>query len=332
MPRGTVFRNRDLERVASGSARIVDKEESPIGEPDGVDARTWVGQRRCRHPSPRTAAVIRSRLCDDALSAATQDLQATLRSEREALAESRRTRSVSFSGAERSHARGSAMPSAVQAPAKPLHVNDPAVVLGAGAGQHHARGNLHRLCANRTEDPLAAARSHPTTCAPRRATCAQAPTTHLDSAQLCRTTPADRSSAGTAPDSSTGTACHPAARRWRPRPASTRRRPHGVPPRCRRQDSFPCVPPNHAATRPSRVSTIVEACADGNGARSKTNSDWTMAGPESADAERGNANHRERDERQPGDVRCQLNLQHVLLTTCQTRDVHARPAARAASA
>src|SRR4249919_3958744 len=75
MPHGPVFRNRDLERVASGSARIVDKEESPIGEADGVDARTWVGQRGCRHSSPRTAAVIRSRLCDDALSAATQDLK-----------------------------------------------------------------------------------------------------------------------------------------------------------------------------------------------------------------------------------------------------------------
>ena len=35
------------------------------------------------------------------------------------------------------------------------------------------------------------------------------------------------------------------------------------------------VPPNQAATRPSRDSTIVDACADGNGARSKMNSDRT---------------------------------------------------------
>jgi hypothetical protein len=36
------------------------------------------------------------------------------------------------------------------------------------------------------------------------------------------------------------------------------------------------VPPNHAATRPSLVSTIVDACADGKGARSKTNSALTI--------------------------------------------------------
>src|SRR5256714_12549684 len=33
------------------------------------------------------------------------------------------------------------------------------------------------------------------------------------------------------------------------------------------------VPPNHAATRPSRVSTIVDACALANGAVSNTNSE-----------------------------------------------------------
>src|SRR5258706_10598502 len=37
------------------------------------------------------------------------------------------------------------------------------------------------------------------------------------------------------------------------------------------------VPPNHAATSPSLVSAIVEACALANGAVSKTNSDATAA-------------------------------------------------------
>ncbi len=37
------------------------------------------------------------------------------------------------------------------------------------------------------------------------------------------------------------------------------------------------LPPNHAASSPSRVSTIVEAWADANGARSNTGSDDTIA-------------------------------------------------------
>src|SRR5262252_8574586 len=42
------------------------------------------------------------------------------------------------------------------------------------------------------------------------------------------------------------------------------------------------VPPNHAETNPSRVSTIVDACALANGAVSKMNSDATIAAGSSA--------------------------------------------------
>src|SRR5947207_11206701 len=55
------------------------------------------------------------------------------------------------------------------------------------------------------------------------------------------------------------------------------------PPVPRRESQMPTsaapsrVPPNHAATSPSFVSTIVEACALANGAVSNTNSDTTIA-------------------------------------------------------
>src|SRR5262245_3752968 len=45
------------------------------------------------------------------------------------------------------------------------------------------------------------------------------------------------------------------------------------------------VPPNQAAANPPRVSTIVDAWADGNGARSKMNSDRTIEGDDAWVAE-----------------------------------------------
>ena len=77
----------------------------------------------------------------------------------------------------------------------------------------------------------------------------------------------------TARGSSTGAACHRAGRRWplrreastrRARAATTQMPTSGLP-------SF--VPPNHAATSPPFVSTIVEACALGKEAVSYTSSE-----------------------------------------------------------
>src|SRR3954468_17413524 len=68
------------------------------------------------------------------------------------------------------------------------------------------------------------------------------------------------------------------------------------PPEGRRESQMPTspdpyrVPPNQAATRPSRVSTMVEAWALANGALSKMNSEVTIAfarGGRSADAGSG---------------------------------------------
>ena len=238
MPGGTVFRNRDLERVARGSARIVDKEESPIGEPDGVDARTWVGQRRCRHPSPRTAAVIRSRLCDDALSAATQDLKRRCRvSEKRWLNGAELGRCVQRRGAFPRPRIGDALsrPGA----GKPLHVRErPSRRSRTGAGQHHARGYLHRLCANRTEDsPRQRDRIRPRASRVGRRARKPPPLTWT------RTNLVEQHERTVRRLEQHGiparVPCRPAARRWRPPPAPTTRHPDGAPPKCRRQDSFP---------------------------------------------------------------------------------------------
>jgi hypothetical protein len=93
----------------------------------------------------------------------------------------------------------------------------------------------------------AATRSDSTRFFRNRWTFGRDPTMRTDSAQLCRTAAAGHSTAGTAPDSSRGVSCRPAARHSPLPPALTIVRSPAGTPRCQRQG---CVPRCRQTTTP----------------------------------------------------------------------------------
>ena len=145
--------------------------------------------------------------------------------------------------------------------------------LGAAGGDDRSVCEPHRLVLDRTEDAV----RQPSRVGPRPPAVARrshhAPPALRTRADLVEQRQRLVAAPRTTPGSSTGAACHPAARRSRLR----RRRPFAA--LTRRDSQMPTsaapsrVPPNHAATSPSFVSTIVEACALANGAVSNTNSE-----------------------------------------------------------
>ena len=107
---------------------------------------------------------------------------------------------------------------------------------------------LHRLVLDRSEDAVGKARRRrpgPAAVGGRRH---HAPPRAGARSDLVEEQQRARSRAGTAPDSTSGSAARPTARRWRPRPAASTSAVPAARPRCRRRD---CVRPCRR-TRPRR--------------------------------------------------------------------------------